>query len=74
MLPEVVTVFTLQTSHPANNIYVFNGFVTYQGLASSEDGDKNGGGKDEDEDKDKDSILPSILEQHFEGQVPLDNW
>ena len=41
-------------------------------LASSEDSDNNGGGEDEEEDED--GILPSVLEQRFEGQVPLDNW
>lgn len=48
-------------------------FALYQGepLASSEDGDDDGG---EDEDEDEDGILPSVLEQRFEGQVPLDNW
>lgn len=44
----------------------------YYGLASSEDGDNNGGGGDEEEDED--GILPSVLEQRFKGQVPLDSW
>lgn len=55
--------------------YAFHSdFAPYQGepLASSEDGDNNGGGEDEEEDED--GILPSVLEQRFEGQVPLDNW
>ena len=49
--------------------YVFNGdFSPYQGepLASSEDGDSNGGGVDKE---DKDGIFPSVLEQRFEGQI-----
>ena len=60
-------------SSDGEDYYVFNGdFAPYQGepLASSEDGDNNGGGEEEDED----GILPSILEQSLEGQVPLDNW
>ena len=60
------------SSSDAEDYYVFNGdFAPHQGepLASSEDGDDDGG-----EDKDKDGILPSVLEQRFEGQVPLDNW
>ena len=61
-------------SSDGEDYYVFNGdFAPYQGepLASSEDSD-NGGGEDEEEDKD--GILPSVLEQRLEGQVPLDNW
>ena len=64
-------------SSDGEDYYVFNGdFAPYQGdpLASSEDGDNNGGSEDEDEDEDEDGILPSVLEQRFEGQVPLDNW
>ena len=60
-------------SSDGEDYYVFNGdFAPYQGepLASSEDEDSNGGGEDEDED----GILPSVLEQRFEGQVPLDSW
>ena len=62
-------------SSDGEDYYVFNGvFAPYQGepLASSEDGDNNGGGEVEDEDED--GILPSVLQQRFEGQVPLDNW
>ena len=62
------------SSSDTEDYYVFNGdFAPYQGepLASSEDGDDDGG---EDEDEDEDGILPSVLEQRFEGQVPLDNW
>ena len=61
-------------SSDGEDYYVFNdNFAPYQGepLASSEDGHNNGGGEDEEEDKD--GILPSVLEQSFEGQVPLDN-
>lgn len=61
-------------SSDGEDYYVFNGdFAPYQGepLASSEDGDSNGGGEDEE---DEDGILPSVLEQRFEGQVPLDSW
>ena len=60
-------------SSDGEDYYVFNGdFAPYQGepLASSEDGDNNGGGEVEDED----GILPSVLQQRFEGQVPLENW
>ena len=62
------------SSSDGEDYYVFNGdFAPYQGepLASSEDSDNNGG---EDEEEDEDGILPSVLEQRFEGQVPLDNW
>ena len=48
--------------------YVFNGdFAPYQDerLASGEDNDNNGGGEDEQEDED--NILPSVLEESFEG-------
>ena len=48
--------------------YVFNGdFLPYQGepLATSEDGDSNGGGVDEE---DEDGIFPSVLER-FKGQI-----
>ena len=61
-------------SSDGEDYYVFNGdFAPYQGepLASSEDSD-NGSGEDEEEDED--GILPSVLEQRLEGQVPLDNW
>ena len=49
-------------SSDGQDYYVFNGdFAPYQGepLASSEDGDNNGGGEVEDEDED--GILPSVL-------------
>jgi len=57
------------SSSDGEDYYVFNGdFAPYQGepLASSEDGDSNGGGEDEE---DEDGILPSVLEQRFEGQI-----
>ena len=60
-------------SSDREDYYVFNGdFAPYQGepLASRKDGDNNGGSEVEDED----GILPSVLDQRFEGQVPLDNW
>ena len=56
-------------SSDREDYYVFNGdFALYQGepLASSEDGDSNGGGEDEE---DEDGILPSALEQRFEGKI-----
>ena len=56
-------------SSDREDYYVFNGdFAPYQGepLASSEDGDSNGGGEDEE---DEDGILLSVLEQRFEGQI-----
>ena len=56
-------------SSDGEDYYVFNGdFAPYQGepLASSEDGDSNGGGEDEE---DEDGILLSVLEQRFEGQI-----
>ena len=56
-------------SSDREDYYVFNGDIApYQGepLASSEDGDSNGGGEDEE---DEDGILPSVLEQRFEGQI-----
>jgi len=56
-------------SSDGEDYYAFNGdFAPYQGepLATSEDGDSNGGSKDEE---DEDGILLSILEQRFEGQI-----
>ncbi|PFX11092.1 hypothetical protein AWC38_SpisGene25436, partial [Stylophora pistillata] len=60
-------------SSDGEDYYVVNGdFAPYQGepFASSEDGDNNGGSEEEE---DEDGILPSALEQLFEGQVPSDN-
>ena len=57
----------------AGAYFVFNGdFAPYQ----EEPLAANGGNMDgaEEEEEDEDSILPSVLEQRFEGQVAVDNW
>ena len=58
----------------AGGYFVFNGdFAPYQGepLASSGDDMEDNGA---DEEEDEDGILPSVLEQRFEGGVVVNNW
>jgi len=45
-------------------------FAPYQGepLADSEDANMS------DEDEDEDGILPSVLEQRFEGEIAVNDW
>lgn len=53
-------------SSDEEDYFVFNGhFEPYQDepLAGSDDSDEK-----------EDGILPSVLEQRFEGQVPLNEW
>ena len=59
----------------AGAYFVFNGdFAPYQEepLAAN-GGDMDGSGAEEEEEN-EDGILPSVLEQRFEGQVAVDNW
>ena len=58
----------------AGAYFVFNGdFAPYQGepLASSGDDMEDNGA---DEEEDEDGILPSVLEQRFEGEVVVNDW
>ena len=59
----------------AEAYFVFSGdFAPYQGepLASSGDDMEDNGADEEEEDED--GILPSVLEQRFEGGVVVNNW
>ena len=55
----------------SGDYFELNGnFAPYQGepLADSEDADMADG------DEDEDGILPSVLEQRYEGQIALNDW
>ena len=64
-------VVTSSEEEDSGDYFELNGnFARYQGepLADSEDADMA------DDDEDEDGILPSVLEQRYEGQIALNDW
>ena len=64
-------VFSSSDEEDDGDYFELNGnFAPYQGepLADSEDDNMA------EENEDEDGILPSVLEQRFEGQIALNDW
>ena len=55
--------------------FVFkSSFQPYQGEPLAADSDMGNDGYGNEEEPDEDGILPSVLEQRFDGNLPVNEW